>query len=111
MTTIFTCYRGSTGGRSVELSRAYQEKGYRDVTFFDGGAQRMATLTTDELAHEVVPGDTVVFIVDDWGSMDPQRKDYAAAEGLVSLLRGVQHKRTTSLKLMQILDTLPRKTR
>lgn len=104
MTTIFTCYRGGFGGRSIELSSAYAEKGY-DVTYFDGGAERMASLTKEQLEVEITRQDTVIFIVDDWGSLDPQRKVYAKAEGLVSLL-GVRHQRKTSLALMQALEKL-----
>ncbi len=105
MTTIFTCYRAGYNGRSVELSQAYQKKGY-DVAYFEGGAQRMAGLETEQLSAEISRRDTVVFIVDDWGSLDPQRKIYAKAEGLVSLL-GIRHYRKSSLDLMQQLHKLP----
>ncbi|MBI5019379.1 hypothetical protein HZB58_03850 [Candidatus Gottesmanbacteria bacterium] len=99
MTTIFACHQGKE--RSVVLAGLYRAAG-RDVESFEGGIERMITLSEDELGQEIGQEDDVVLICESWGPRDPQLRAVQTAEELLSGI-GRRYSRGTSRELMKAI--------
>ena len=96
MTRIFACHQGKE--RSVVIAGLFRVRG-DDAASFDGGIERMVTLTEDELAREVTENDEIVLICEPWGKRDPQLRAVEQAEDLLSRIKRT-HSRSTTRDLM-----------
>ena len=99
MTTRVACHQGKE--RSVVVAGLYREAGH-DWESFDGGIERMITLSEREIRREIKRDDDVILICEPWGSWDPQLKAVEQAEELLTRA-GRRYTRSTTTDLMKAL--------